>query len=45
LDFGLRESMRADEKLTAFVELDRSIREFGSEYESLELDVMLSVAA
>jgi len=28
LDFGLRESVRADEKLTAFVELERAIYEF-----------------
>jgi hypothetical protein len=27
LDFGLRESVRADEKLTAFVELERAIHE------------------
>jgi hypothetical protein len=25
LDFGLRESVRADEKLTAFVELERAV--------------------
>jgi hypothetical protein len=28
LDFKLRESVRADEKLTAFVELERAIYEF-----------------
>jgi hypothetical protein len=28
LDFGLREDLRADEKLTAFVELERAIYEF-----------------
>jgi hypothetical protein len=28
LDFGLRENVRADEKLTAFLELESAIREF-----------------
>jgi hypothetical protein len=28
LDFGLRENLRADEMLTAFVELKRAIYEF-----------------
>jgi hypothetical protein len=31
LDFGLCENVRADEKLTAFIELEKAIHEFAAD--------------